>query len=405
VRVFDVTDEFNVSELEAQVTGGKAGYSAAASVSGRGARQLLFVGDARSAVRTPARLTANTPSNWRSPAQAAELVILTHARLRPAFETLASYRRAQGWRVAVIDVEDVYDEWRQGQKDPAALRELLSYAATNWLVKPHYVLLAGKATYDPRDYRGLGETDLVPTQLIDTAQLETASDDALADFNGDGLAELAVGRLPARTLSEAQQLVARIQAYELARGSREAILVADRPDGYNFEQASEALVSWLPAGTTVERLYRNQLGDAPTRTRLLEAFRRGPQLVNYAGHGSTGLWRGNLLTSADAAQLGPSGLTLLVAMTCLNGYVIDPLSDALSEAFLKAPNGGAIAVWASSTLTGAASQAAINPAIYRHLFASGQPLGEATRLAKQSTSDADVRRSWLLLGDPLLRLK
>lgn len=405
VRAFDVTDETNVFELTAQVTGGKAGYSAAVSVSGYGARQLLFVGNERNAVRTPASVTANAPSNWRAPAQAADLVILTHAQLRNSFETLAAYRRAQGWRVAVIEVEDVYDELRQGQKDPAALRELLNYAAAHWTVKPRYVLLAGRASYDPRDYRGLGASDLVPTQLLDTAQLEAASDDALVDFNGDGLADLSIGRLPARSAAEAQQLINRIKAYELTRGSREALLVADRNDGYNFEQASDALASLLPAGTTVERLYRNQLGDTATRTRLLDAFKRGPRLINYAGHGSTGLWRGNLLTSADAAQLSNSQLTFLIAMTCLNGYVIDPVNDALSEALLKAPTGGAIAVWASSTLTGAAGQAALNSQVYRQLFTNGQRLGDATRAAKQSTPDADVRKSWLLLGDPLLRLK
>ena len=41
--------------------------------------------------------------------------------------------------------------------------------------------------------------DLVPAKSIDTAVAETASDDWFADFDGDGVSEMAVGRLPART--------------------------------------------------------------------------------------------------------------------------------------------------------------------------------------------------------------
>jgi hypothetical protein len=116
-----------------------------------------------------------------------------------------------------------------------------------------------------------------------------------------------------------------------------------------------------------------------------------------------GVWRGNLLTAADAAQVRSAQFSFVVAMSCLNGYIVEPAADALGEALLKAPSGGAIAVWASSSLTGANAQAALNPLVYQQLF-SGKPLGEATRAAKQGLADVDVRRSWLLLGDPLLRL-
>ena len=49
---------------------------------------------------------------------------------------------------------------------------------------------------------GFGDLDRVPTRLIDTDFMETASDDWFSDFTGDGIAELATGRLPARTADE-----------------------------------------------------------------------------------------------------------------------------------------------------------------------------------------------------------
>ena len=48
------------------------------------------------------------------------------------------------------------------------MKDFLSYAATSWKKKPRYVLLAADASYDPKDYLGLGNSDLVPTRLFDT---------------------------------------------------------------------------------------------------------------------------------------------------------------------------------------------------------------------------------------------
>jgi hypothetical protein len=61
----------------------------------------------------------------------------------------------------------------------------------------------GDASLDPRDYFGVGDLDFVPTKLIDTVYMETASDDWYVDLNNDGLPEMAIGRLPVQTKEEA----------------------------------------------------------------------------------------------------------------------------------------------------------------------------------------------------------
>ncbi len=93
-------------------------------------------------------------------------------------------------------------------------------------------------------------------------------------------------------------------------------------------------------------------------------------------------------------------------MNCLNGYFQDPLNESLAEALMRNEHGGAIAVWASSGMTFPNGQALINQQLYRTLFENTNlTLGEHVRFAKLATSDADVRRSWILFGDPTLRLK
>ena len=65
----------------------------------------------------------------------------------------------------VIDVENIYDEFSFGNKTPQAVKDFLTYTKTSWARAPRFVVLAGDATYDPKNYAGLGDFDLVPTRL------------------------------------------------------------------------------------------------------------------------------------------------------------------------------------------------------------------------------------------------
>ena len=104
-------------------------------------------------------------------------------------------------------------------------------------------------------------------------------------------------------------------------------------------------------------------------------------------------------------------LPVLISMTCLNGLFTDPRATSLGEALLLSSQGGAVAVWASSAQTGPNGQAVMNQEFIRQLFtetnAKGQPLtlGEAVARAKAATGDLAVRRSWILLGDPVMRIR
>jgi len=96
---------------------------------------------------------------------------------------------------------------------------------------------------------------------------------------------------------------------------------------------------------------------------------------------------------------------MFVMMNCLNGYFQDPTVDSLGEALLKSANGGAVAVWASSGMTFANSQLPMNQEFYRQVFGSRARIGDAAIRAKAMTSDLEVRRTWILLADPTMRLR
>lgn len=407
IRVFDVTNPNAIQEIMGTIKPSKSGYAVSLTVPGAGLRTLLaMTNDVASRVTS---LAANQPSTWRQPANAADLVIFTRRDFISALEPLRLQRQSQGYKVAVVDIEDVYDEFSFGNKTPQAIKDFLSYARTSWKLAPRFVLLAGDASFDSKNYLGFGDNDLVPTRLIDTQLMETASDEWLGDFNGDGLAEMAIGRLPVRSSKEVSSLVAKIIGYDRAGRPEGALLVADDSgDGSDFEIVSRELSSTLPAGLKVDQITRSGDDVAEAKSKLIGAINRGPQVVNYIGHANIDTWRGGLLTSDDVSSLSNgSNLPLFVMMTCLNGYFHDAQLDSLAESLLKSENGGAVATWASSGMTSPGDQALMDLEMFKRLFDQNNSLtlGEAASRAKAATRSSDVRRTWILLGDPTTRLK
>jgi peptidase C25-like protein len=409
VRMFDVTDSNAVQELLGTIKKGSSGFNLTIAVQGSGQRTLLAMTSEQA--KRAASITANSPSSWRLSTQAADFVIFTRSEFANAIEPLRSLRQSQGLNTAVVYIEDVYDEFSYGNRSSQALKDFLSYANTNWRLAPRFVLFAGDSSYDPKNYLGLGDYDLVPTRLIDTRLMETASDDWFVDFDGDGAPEVSVGRLPVRNALEAAGIVAKLVGYDQSRPPEGVLLVSDVNDGYDFETVSAQLRRFIPESPRVEEINRGEADAATVKSRLLKALSRGPRLVNYVGHGSSDQWRGNLLRSSDAGALtNRQSLSLFFSMTCLNGFFQDPSLESLAEVLLKS-RGGAVAVWASSGMTEPSGQAAMDQEIFRLMFESnslkGQPqtIGEATARAKAGVSDGDVRRTWILFGDPSTRLR
>jgi subtilisin-like proprotein convertase family protein len=405
IRVLDVTDAASggVTELACAIQGGSVSFSAA----GPGTRRLLAFTTGQ--IRKPASLIASKPSGLRQKGWKADFVIISRQEFFDALKPLQNLRQSQGYKVVVVDIEDVYNVFSYGNKSPQAVKDFLSYAQSSWKRAPRFVLLAGGATFDPKNYLGIGDYDLVPTKLIDTQFMETASDNWFVDFNSDGLAELAMGRLPVRTPAEAARVVEKIVSYDASKPSDGILLVADKNVGYDFDGSNDKLRGLIPSSLKVEQIGRSSLDDVTARSRLLEAINRGQKIVNYTGHGNVEQWKDNILTADDAAALtNRDSLSLFVLMTCLNGYFHDPSAGSLGEALLKSEQGGAVAVWASTGMTVPTSQSSINQELLRVVLDKnkrGPTLGEATMKAKSVIADLDVQRTWVLLGDPTTRLR
>ena len=192
----------------------------------------------------------------------------------------------------------------------------------------------------------------------------------------------------------------KIVAYEQMGANRSAFLVSDTD--YVFNLHNDLIAAALPSDVAMNRLVRTS-NTAAIRQQLLEGLNAGPGFVHYSGHGGVVQWAGNIPKNTDAASLGNEQLTIFVMSNCYNGYFAEPIHSGLGESLLFS-RGGAVAVWASTTATGASLQREPSQEFTRVAFTSGATLGEASRRAKMVASP-DVRASWVLLGDPLTRMK
>lgn len=489
VRLIDYTDPLSVRITRPASAPSGPGFAITVPTSDPPSKpQRLLYAIADGQFDQPAGLSLNQPSTLNQGILSAGVnngayfLVVSHKNFIPSFAPLLSQRQSQqAMTAAAVDVEDVYDEFGYGVHGPQAIKDFLLYASTHptqWVTKPRYVIFAGDASYDPRNYQGVGNFDLVPTKLVDATFNETADDDWLTDFDNDQIANIPVGRLPVRTVTEADKVISKIVNFAPANVPQAALLVADDPTGYyfNFETANDQVQSLVTPSLTVQKVYRRlevkvltgtistnssstsvtgsgslfttelragvvikkatgeQLGTVAsilndtsltlqanstvtysgvskgdaTRVDIFDFLNQGQAVVNYSGHGNVNVWTGEaVFTSTDAVALtNGNKLSFVVVMDCLNGYFQDPNLLSMSEAFLEAPNGGAVAAFASSGLTFPDGQHQMSEQLYTLIYGA-QPiaLGDAIKIAKGSTTDVDVRKTWIFFGDPSIKIR
>jgi Peptidase family C25 len=130
--------------------------------------------------------------------------------------------------------------------------------------------------------------------------------------------------------------------------------------------------------------------------------------VNYLGHGSEEQWSGSDIfdTTTVGSLSNGSQLPVFLTMDCLNGFFQDIYSQPLGVSLLLAPNGGAVAVLASSGLNQPSPQTELDKLVVQSALSTARPtLGESVLKAKAQITDGDVRRTFVLLGDPAMQVK
>lgn len=370
-----------------------------------------------------------------------DMVIVYNSQLKSSAERLASIHSIHdNMEVLAISQDEVFNEFSSGKKDPTAIREMLRHfrqrATDEGGRMVSHLLLFGKGTYDNKNILGSELTTVITyqsTTSFDDEGTSMTTDDIFAYLeDGEGLSvgttmDVAIGRLPAKDIDEANHLVDKIERYitkaDLSQSDmrgdwRNSIgLLADDADpscvsDTNFTTSSEYvahnIMSKLPQ-MNIDKIYADayiQQSGADgsfypdVNNTLKKRMDYGCLLLNYIGHGSSQyIGTERFMTKQDISSYqNRDRLPYFVTSTCTFGRHDDPNETCGAEEFVLAEGGGIACLAATRPISHIQS---VNNDMVIYALDANNTIGEAVRKAKNRRY---TTQSLTLIGDPAIRL-
>lgn len=376
-----------------------------------------------------------------------DMVIVTPAELRSQAERIAEHHRssADTLTVAVALDTEIYNEFSSGMADVSGIRKYLKMlydrGEAEGAHRLKYVLLFGSATYDNRhltEYFRRNDFPTLPSYYGGEASAQLSENDAygtddfiglLADGSGARLASdrlsVAVGRIPARNITEARNTVDKMMRYyaDTKRSSwkQQMVLVAGDGNAAEHMEQADSLVSAMNRvpfnPINVNKIYIDAydlIGGVyeGARTDMYRLLNEGAAWWGFIGHANTTSWTGEgILTYNDINNLLLKHPPMLFSATC-EFLRWDSNVTSGCEILFHEPNGGIIGAISATRPV----YISLNKFIATSLGASmserdsdGRLLtvGEIYRRAKnragEYSSSGTNHRRYVLMGDPAMR--
>ena len=317
-------------------------------------------------------------------AEAQNTLVVTPDSFRPALKEWKAYREAQGHKITVTAPPD----------------DILSLARKGF----DFLVIVGDVKQVPCTY--------VPADIIRRWERarRIATDHHLADIDGDGAPDLAVGRIPADNPAEAAAMLKKSIAYEKNRNFtswRRRINVIAGVGGFGkfqdklIEQAATYFLSRnIPYSYDLHVTYANpnspfcpppeQVGKV-----ALKRFNEGAFFVTYLGHGSIrrldsmrfNKRRYPIFREDDAYELAAERGAPMVFLSCCSSGHLDAVPDCLAETMLKQEK-GPVAVIASSRVSMPYGNGVLAKELLTAIFLDRRKtIGEALMQAKARSID------------------
>lgn len=439
----------NSSSAIAEVAGSLSGNTYTANISAP-TRKYVIV-DIAADYPTPT-VVGQIPNQNLHADTAVDMVILLppSAKFKAQAERLATVHRAEGLRVRLVNAGDIYNEFSSGTPDAMAYRRYLKMLydrAETTDDMPKYLLLFGASLWDNRHVtpstKSLSTDDYLlayekntssSTSNLTLGTLNSYVSDDLFGLMDDAegripeteLLDIAIGRIPCATLTQAKTLVDKTLAYlentETGFWKNTISILGDDGDNNLHMTGAESIARQVHATTDSTFVVKKYYWDAYKRTStatgntfpevtkmLQEQMTKGSLIFNYMGHGSPHqLSHSKLLTTSDFATYLSAGAPLWVFASCeITPY--DQNEEDLGRISLFNTAGGAVSLLCAARAVYASPNTALNVAFMKHALTVGNTLGEAIRLAKRdmvsNSQDRSVNKmKYNLLGDPAIAL-
>lgn len=449
LQVWDVTDPINVKLQQTNFSGGTLEFNLPTD------SLKEFVAFNGLSFLTP-KISGPVPNQDLHSIQQADYIIVTHPLFLSQANDLAELHRVQdNMSVSVVTTQQVYNEFSSGAQDVSAIRDfvkMLYDRSSDDIPAPQYLLLFGRGSYNLKG--AVNNTNFVPSyQSLNSTEPTTsyASDDFygfLDDTEGNwdvtaDVLDLGVGRIPVKTVSEADIVLKKIIKYTSVPGTIETgnscatdvcyglgdwintvVFIADDEDNSTHLDQANQLAAKIEANNklyNIEKIYFDAYQQVATPggeryPDATEAFNkrmdRGSLIVNYTGHGGELGWAHERFLEIYHINSWKNQckLPIFFTATCEFSRWDDPARTSAGELALLNGEGGAVGLMSTTRVVYSGPNYTLNSYFYDHIFdlmdnGKMPRLGDLHMLTKNDMSPALInQRNFSLLGDPALSL-
>ncbi len=399
--------------------------------------------------KTPTSISSRVSNqNLHGISDGSSFIIITHKDFISAAERLKNKRELGGTgnpdylKTLIVTTDQIYNEFSGGVLDAVALRDFIKYAFENWSTRPVYICLLGDGGFDYKNIKTQGGNYVPPWELTDPQIHQVfglTSDDFFVNVvDGQNLIDkpdLAIGRIPANSLVDANSYIDKIVAYENGENNgywkNRMLFVADD------SKTTEAGCEYIPHLEDTERLaelfsppyidkIKAYLATYPTI--ITPQGRRKPQVnadiakywsegvlnIHYTGHGSPDVWAHEYVLEKDNILSLINNInryTFVSIASCDMSKFDNPLNVSGGELFMMANRKGAIGTFGASRPVYAGPNAVLMVALFSNLYLPRDTLllqkrfGAAVFNTKNQMTYTDNEAKYILLCDPTIRVQ
>ncbi|WP_017257115.1 type IX secretion system sortase PorU [Pedobacter arcticus] len=402
-----------------------------------------FVAFEPSVLKIPEAIGKIPNQNLHGLSQADFLVVTAPPFFNEA-KRLAEFRKTtQGLSYQVVTTDQVFNEFSSGKRDASAIRDFVKMfydrAGANPALQPKYLLLFGKGSFDNRMLK-FKDNSFVVTYQSENSLSPTASytsddyfgllDDNEGAFTEDyttnpGLLDIAIGRIPVKTLAEAKNVVDKLITYDgsLSFGDwrNQITIVADDEDNnlhLNQAEANAALITQNNQNFNIDKIYFDAFqqesaagGTAYPKAKeaINQKINAGTVLINYTGHGGESGWaQERVLTLADINSWeNKDNLAVIFTATCSFSRWDDPETVSGGELSLIRKDNGVASIFSTTRIVFSSYNFDLNQSFLKALFNPTNQnkrisFGQVFKEAKNNNvGGLNINsRNFTLLGDP-----
>ncbi len=343
---------------------------------------------------TQGLLSLYSPPNLLSTNHQADYLIISPQPFLEGLQPLVEYRSSQGYRVLLVDLQDVYNQFNFGISHPIAIKNFFGYLYQYWQSPaPQYVLLVGDGHWDLKNTRSPDEVYLPPNFVwVDPLQGEVDSlSDLVAVVGDDIFPDAMIGRMSVNNQDELEAYINKTIQFEKSslEWKKRITFVADNyylQDPLNYigcvDNDPTTICPTDPAGNfpsivnqviaeeidqpyLINKIFLDNYNCRATSpencpmvtNEIIAAFNQGNQIISYNGHGAITNWASEKIFHVDhIPQISNQDLyPVVLSLDCVDGYWYFPPTlpnqttdrRSLAEELTRVSGKGAVAMLSS----------------------------------------------------------